>query len=223
MQSLPHLQEYAATQGKLVVGTGTIPTGAAARAHDLTSLDEVVRLLARCLRESAGCWIPHPVEDLVHESHIRDISVTLARAGLPLHLGHQLKTLCPDHGTSALDAGIRQAILSVDRLHDAVLARAAQPRLHREIMAQLADAEAPIDYAPAPLSDLAGSHGPAPSLPRPGTARDAWRRSLLSLVRWLTSDCGLTQREAADRLNRLGLRTVTGRPWTQASISALLA
>ena len=235
------LQELAVQHRAAVAAVFSFEPGEAGCCQELVEVDAIVTALGRALSTRRPVWLPYPREDLGQEKHFRRLCLALQRNGLDLLTGPELAPCPTTGGLSEVDFALRAEVQAVDSLYGAALAAGGVEILSREIERALAAGDSDSDSDSegdrtligerrgrrqhARSEDDAGAEmqwTPLPSLPSPDAPWTQRQPVLKQFALWLRVSCGLTQTAVAQCLNPTGHRTPTGRPWQQATVSALV-
>lgn len=138
-QRIDMLAERAAEHGAVIAKTFAYPRGEAARADDLTEVDEVIEAMSTAIQTQVPLWIPYWHDDLGREQHLRRIGLALERHGVELVVGPQLAACPPGGGINELDAALRHEVRAVNALADAAIVSIAAPTVIAEIEHVLAN------------------------------------------------------------------------------------
>jgi hypothetical protein len=219
------LERQASEHGAMILESHAFEPCEARSHDDLRDVAAVMNALRRAIEIRADIWVPHPIQDLTREQHIRHIDLVLEQHGLDLVLGQHLAP-CPEEGINTIDYALRQEVRAVYDLDHAVLAAAGLHTLAEEIEAALAEAatrqqEMPADEAPYRLAPLEAEYGPMPNVPAPSAPWEQRRDALKELAARLT-ESGMTQTKAAEIIHGLGHRPPSGGAFTQVTVSMLL-
>lgn len=220
------LERQAAEHGAMIVESHAFEPGEARSNDDLPDVPAAMDALRRSIEIRADIWVPHHIEDLTREEHIRRIDLFLEQYGLDLLIGQHLAP-CPEDGINPADYALRHEVRAVYDLNRAVLAAAGLRTLAEEIETALAKAasgnpdQTPDDDIAGPLAELEARYGPLPSVPA-AAAPWADRREPLKEVAAELADRGLTQAKIAEILHGLGHRPPGGGAFTQVAVSGLL-
>jgi hypothetical protein len=226
------LAEKAAEHGAVISEIYAFDPGQAGSHDDLTEVDVVVTALSQAICTGTDIWVPFPIEDLGREQHFRRLSLVLQRHGLNLLMGQGLWPSPVSGGMNEADFALRREVQAVDDLDHAALAAVGFKTLGKEIELALAGtctaqpnampAHETIEQLSEVLDQLELEYGSRPTLPAATAPWPERQTALKCYATWLVSCCGLTQTEAAKFINAAGHRSPRGRPWQQATVSALI-